>query len=323
MAEERRFVIGDEEDGRRLDRFLAGGCCLPLSRSRIQNLIKAGEVLVNGFSSRSSHRVIAGDEVVVVMPDFRPEEVIPEDIPLHILYEDDDLLVVDKPAGMVVHPAAGHYSGTLVNALLFYSPRLSTINGPLRPGIVHRLDKDTSGVLVVARTNEAHLRLARGIKEHKLARKYLALVRGEMELEEGTIDVPLGRHVLKRKEMAVRHQGGKVAVTHYRVLERFGPATLLKVTLTTGRTHQIRVHLAYLGHPVVGDKTYGRKPSSCPPGGGQAFSFQLSTFINRQSLHAHTLGFIHPSRKEFMEFTAPLPGDMERLLQKLREVPIL
>ncbi len=303
MEGQRRFLVQNKENGQRLDKFLAGQH-LPLTRSRIQSLIREGEVSVSGSLSRCSHRVAAGDEVVIVIPDLKPREIIPEDIPLHIPYEDNELLVVNKPEGMVVHPAAGHYTGTLVNALLFYSPRLSTLNGPLRPGIVHRLDKETSGILVVAKTNEAHLHLARGIKEHKVARKYLALVQGEMELEEGTVEVPLGRHLLKRKKIVVRHQGGKVAITHYRVLERFARATLLKVTLATGRTHQIRVHLAYIGHSVIGDKTYGRK---------------LSTLINRQALHAYTLGFIHPSRKEYMEFTAPLPEDMEQLLQKLKE----
>lgn len=303
MKEQRRFVIGEEEDGLRLDRFLAGQH-LPISRSRIQSLIREGEVSVNGSPSRCSHRVAAGNKVVIIMPDLKPGKIIPEDIPLHILYEDNELLVINKPAGMVVHPAAGHYSGTLVNALLFYSPHLSTINGPLRPGIVHRLDKDTSGILVVARTNEAHLHLAREIKEHKLTRKYLTLVRGDMELEEGTIDAPLGRHTVERKKIAVRHWGGKVAITYYHVLERFGPATFLEISLATGRTHQIRVHLSHLGHPVVGDRTYGGK---------------FSTLINRQALHAHILGFIHPSRKEYIQFTVPLPEDMEKLLQRLRE----
>lgn len=317
MKEQRRFVVGDVGDSLRLDKFLAGQS-LPLSRSRIQNLIREGEVLVNGSPSKCSHWVTAGDEVIILMPNLEAErEVIPENIPLSIPYEDDELLVINKPAGMVVHPAAGHYSGTLVNALLFYSPCLSTINGPLRPGIVHRLDKDTSGVLVVARTNEAHLHLAREIRKHKLTRKYLALAQGEMELEKGTIEVPLGRHIRERKKVAPRHQGGRVAITHYRVLERFEPATLLEVTLVTGRTHQIRVHLAYIGHPVVGDKTYGGKPS--PRGRLRKGSLQLSTLINRQSLHAYTLGFIHPSRKEYMEFTVPLPGDMEKLLQRLKK----
>jgi 23S rRNA pseudouridine1911/1915/1917 synthase len=312
MEKERVFVVGDEENGLRLDKFLAGQG-LPISRSRIQSLIRKREVLVNGSLSRCSYRVAAGDEILTVIPDLGPGEIIAEPIPLNILYEDDELLVVNKPAGMVVHPAAGHYSGTLVNALLSYSPRLPTINAPLRPGIVHRLDKDTSGILVVARTNEAYLHLTRELKKRKFTRKYLALVRGKIEPDEGTVEVPLGRHILERKKIAVRHQGGKVAITHYRVLERFGPATLLKVTLATGRTHQIRVHLAYIGHPVVGDKTYGGKknlvthPSSLIPAFG------------RQALHAYTLGFVHPSGKGYLEFTASLPGDMQGLLQRLRE----
>ncbi|NOX97649.1 MAG: RluA family pseudouridine synthase [Nitrospirae bacterium] len=310
MEKQQRFMVEDEEDGLRLDKFLAGRH-LPLSRSRIQNLIRTGKVSVNSSSSRCSHRVVAGAEITILIPDLKPREILPEDIPLHILYEDNELLVINKPAGMVVHPAAGHYSGTLVNALLFYSPRLSTINSSLRPGIVHRLDKDTSGILVVAKTDEAHLHLGREIKEHKFSRKYLALVRGDMELEEGTIEVPLGRHVLERKKIAVRHQGGKKATTHYRVLERFGLATLLEVTLTTGRTHQIRVHLAHLGHPVIGDKTYGRKSS--------LFNLPFAYLINRQALHAYTLGFVHPSKKEYMEFTVSLPEDMKKLLQELRK----
>ncbi len=312
MEKQRVFVVGDEEKGLRLDKFLAGQG-LPISRSRIQSLIRKGEVLVNGSLSRCSYRIAAGDEIVTVIPDLKPGEIIPEPIPLNILYEDDELLVVNKPAGMVVHPAVGHYSGTLVNALLAYSPRLPTLNAPLRPGIVHRLDKDTSGILVVARTNEAYLHLSRELKKRKFTRKYLALVRGKLELDEGTIEVPLGRHILERKKIAVRHQGGKVAITHYRVLERFGPATLIKVTLATGRTHQIRVHLAYIGHPVVGDKTYGSRKKLI------THHSSLITDFGRQALHAYTLGFVHPSGKKYLEFTASLPEDMEGLLQRLRE----
>ena len=256
MEERQEFIV--EEDGLRLDKFLAEQA-LPLSRSQIQSLIKEGKVTVNRLPSKSSHRVVAGDKVSIVVPEQEPLKVLPEDIPLDILYEDEELLIVNKPPGMVVHPAAGHYSGTLVNGLLFHCPHLSTINGPLRPGIVHRLDRDTSGVLMVAKTDEAHLDLARQIKERSIKRKYLALVEGKCELDEGTIEAPLGRHILKRKEMAVRHQGGRFALTHYRVLERFKAATLLEITLATGRTHQIRVHLTYIGHPVVGDKTYGKK----------------------------------------------------------------
>lgn len=306
MEERQEFIV--EEDRVRLDRFLSKQA-LPLSRSQIQSLIKQGKVTVNRLPSKSSHRVAAGDEVSVLIPEQEPLKVLPEDIPLDVLYEDEELLIVNKPPGMVVHPAAGHYSGTLVNGLLFHCRHLSTINGPLRPGIVHRLDKDTSGTLMVAKTDEAHLDLARQIKERSVKRKYLALVERRLELDEGTIEAPLGRHILKRKRMAVRHQGGRFALTHYRVLQRFKVATLLEITLATGRTHQIRVHLAYIDHPVVGDKTYGRKSSK--------FKRETS-LINRHALHAQLLGFIHPSKKEYMQFTAPLPHDMTELLHNMR-----
>ncbi len=317
MEEKQEFIV--EEDGLRLDKFLAKRA-LPLSRSQIQGLIKRGKVTVNRLPSKSSHRVVAGDKVSIVVPEQEPLKVLPEDVPLDILYEDEELLIVNKPPGMVVHPAAGHYSGTLVNSLLFHCPHLSTINGPLRPGIVHRLDRDTSGVLMVAKTDEAHLDLARQIKERSIKRKYLALVEGRLELDEGTIEAPLGRHILKRKEMAVRHQGGRFALTHYRVLERFKAATLLEITLATGRTHQIRVHLTYIGHPVVGDKTYGRKGLRFTPFRDNSLTrFKRETSpINRQALHAQLLGFAHPSRKEYMQFTAPLPHDIEQLLHNLR-----
>ncbi len=303
MEERQEFIV--QEDRVRLDKFLSKRA-LPLSRSQIQSLIKQGKVTINGLPSKSSHGVVAGDKVNVLIPEPQPLKVLPEDIPLDILYEDEDLLIINKPPGMVVHPAAGHYSGTLVNSLLFHCRHLSTINGPLRPGIVHRLDKDTSGTLMVAKTDEAHLDLAGQIKERSVKRKYLTLVEGRLEMDDGTIEAPLGRHILKRKRMAVRHQGGRFALTHYRVLERFKGATLLEITLATGRTHQIRVHLAYIGHPVVGDKTYGRK------------GLRQTSLINRQALHAQLLGFIHPSRKEYMQFTAPLPHDMGQLLHNIR-----
>ncbi|MCK4325475.1 RluA family pseudouridine synthase [bacterium] len=322
MEERQEFIV--EEDRVRLDKFLAKQA-VALSRSQIQSLIKRGRVTVNGQVSKSSHRVVAGDKVRVLIPEREPLKVLPEDIPLHILYEDEELLIVNKPPGMVVHPAAGHYSGTLVNGLLFHCQNLSTINGPLRPGIVHRLDKDTSGTLMVAKTDEAHLNLVRQIKERRIKKKYLALVEGRLELDEGTIEAPLGRHILDRKRMAVRHQGGRFALTHYRVLERFKIATLLEITLATGRTHQIRVHLAYIGHPVVGDKTYGRKGLRFTHFRDNSLTgFKRETsLIDRQALHAQLLGFVHPSRKEYMQFTAPLPHDMKQLLHNLKESPFI
>jgi 23S rRNA pseudouridine1911/1915/1917 synthase len=298
------YRVEEGNAGERLDVFLAKENP-ELSRSHIQKLITGQQVTVNGDPVRSSYRVKPGDEVVLRVPPPRELEVVPENIPLDIYYEDADVVVVNKPRGMVVHPAEGNYSGTLVNALLFHCRDLSGVNGIMRPGIVHRLDKDTSGLIMVAKNDLAHLELARQLKERRVTRRYIALAHGNFAEDRGTVDAPIGRHPRDRQRMAVVNQGGRHAVTHYRVLERFGPYTLLELRLETGRTHQIRVHMAYLGHPLVGDLKYG--PSR------PHFDLQ------GQFLHAATLGFQHPRKGEYMEFTAPLPGELQDILARLKE----
>ena len=244
--------------------------------------------------------------IALTIPEPEEPEILPEDIPLDILYEDSDVILINKPKNMVVHPAAGHYTGTLVNALMYHCRGdLSGINGVLRPGIVHRIDKDTTGVLIVCKNDRAHNALAEQLKKHSITRKYRAIVCGNLKEDEGTVDAPLGRHPQDRKKMAIVRSGGKRAVTHYRVLERFGNDTYIECQLETGRTHQIRVHMASLGHPLLGDEIYGRAKSP----------FKLEG----QTLHAMVLGFIHPTTGEYMEFEAPLPEYFEKLLEKLRK----
>lgn len=291
------------EAGVRLDLFLAEKYP-DLSRSRIQGIINDRLLTVNQKIEKPSYRIRSGDRIEFKMPEPTPLEAEPEQIPLEVLYEDQDLVVVNKPQGMVVHPAEGNYSGTLVNALLFHCRDLSGINGRLRPGIVHRIDKDTSGVLVVAKTDFAHQGLAEQIKRHSVARIYTALVRGNLADERGTVDAPIGRHPVDRKRMAVVH-GGRRAVTHYRVLKRFRGYDLIEARLETGRTHQIRVHMAYIGHPLVGDLRYG--PADNKLG------------LQGQALHATTLGFIHPRTGDYIEFSVSLPGRMELALRQLEE----
>jgi len=301
--EERKFIANGESEGSRLDVFLAQKCS-DLSRSRIQKLIKDGHALVNGKTIKPNFTVSEGDEIRLAIPELKELEVIPQEIPFQVVYEDADLMVVNKPQGMVVHPAAGNYEGTLVNALLHYCQDLSGINGVLRPGIVHRIDKDTSGLLLVAKNDFAHQGLAEQIKEHSLTRVYRAIVHGNIPEPAGVIDAPIGRHPIHRKKMAVVLKNSKKAVTHYRVLERFKEYTYIEAKLETGRTHQIRVHMSYLGYPVVGDPLYG--PKKC--------KFNLKG----QALHAAVIGFIHPQNGKYMEFTAPLPPYFQELLEKLR-----
>jgi len=299
--EKHKFLVVDKSA--RLDVFLSQQG-LSLSRAAIQKLIKNKNVLVNGCPLKRSHLVKQGDEITIEIPEVSSN--MAENIPLDILYEDESILIINKPAGMVVHPAAGHHRGTLVNALLGYTRRLSS-QDCLRPGIVHRLDKDTSGVLLIARTDPAHLDLTRQMKERSIKKIYIALVHGKVEPEKGEITAPIGRHRRQQRKMAVRYAGGREAISYYQVLKRQETTTLLEVTPSTGRTHQIRVHLSYIGYPVVGDKIYGR---------GQKRSKELSPIDSfpRQALHAYKLGFIHPARKEYVEFTAPLPEDMKMLL---------
>lgn len=287
----------------RIDVFLAGEM-EGFSRSHIQKLVKQGMVLVGDKPVKSNYRLDEGDIIHVQVPDAVVPEILPEDIPLDILYEDEDLLVVNKPKGMVVHPGAGHYSQTLVNALLYHCRgELSGINGVMRPGIVHRIDMDTTGSLLVCKNDFSHQAIAAQLKEHSITRRYRAVIHGNLSEDEGCVDAPIGRHPIERKKMAVNEKNGKPAVTHYRVLQRFEKFNYIECCLETGRTHQIRVHMSYLHHPLLGDTLYG--PAKSP--------FKLQG----QTLHAMVLGFIHPRTGEYMEFTAPLPGYFEELLKKL------
>lgn len=277
-----------------------------ITRSYLQKLLKDGSVQMNGKPVKASTKTAVGAVIALTIPEPEEPEILPENIPLDILYEDSDVILINKPKNMVVHPAAGHYTGTLVNALMYHCRGdLSGINGVLRPGIVHRIDKDTTGVLIVCKNDRAHNALAEQLKEHSITRKYRAIVCGNLKEDEGTVDAPLGRHPQDRKKMAIVRSGGKRAVTHYRVLERFGNNTYIECQLETGRTHQIRVHMASLGHPLLGDEIYGRAKSP----------FKLEG----QTLHAMVLGFIHPTTGEYMEFEAPLPEYFEKLLEKLRK----
>ncbi len=300
---ELKFVC--EDKGTRVDLWLSERL-EEYSRSYIKKLIDDGMLLVNGEQVKSNYKLKSKDEVLLRIPDPKPLDVCAEDIEVPILYEDEDIVVVDKPRGMVVHPAAGNYSGTLVNALLGYcGDNLSDINGVIRRGIVHRIDRDTSGVLVVAKNNIAHEKLSEKLKVHDIERVYAALVYGVIAENQGKIDAPIGRHPTDRKKMAVNIKNGKRAVTHFRVLERFKDATYIEVNLETGRTHQIRVHMSYIGYPIIGDTVYGRKNDRYG--------------INGQALHAKKLGFVHPTRGEYMEFESPLPDYFENLLEELRQ----
>lgn len=293
-----------DRSGERIDRFLSNDL-ENLSRSYIQKLLKDGGVLVNRKVVKPNYKLNTGDEILVQIPDPQTLDILPEDIPLDILYEDDDILVVNKPKGMVVHPSPGHYSHTLVNAILYHCKnRLSGINGVLRPGIVHRIDMDTTGSLLICKNDSAHQILAGQLKEHSITRRYHAVVHGNFKEDTGTVNAPIGRHPVDRKKMSTKAPNGRVAVTHYRVLERLGNYTYIECELETGRTHQIRVHMASIGHPIVGDAVYG--PAKCP--------FKLQG----QTLHAKTLGIIHPGSGKYMEFDAPLPEYFTALLECLR-----
>lgn len=289
----------------RLDRYVADE--LPdLSRSYIQQLITDGAVLVDGQVHRSSFKVTPGEVVTVDLPDVEESEILAEDIPLDILYEDDDILMINKPAGMVVHPAAGHATGTLVNAVLYHAPEIS-IHGSTRPGIIHRLDKDTSGVMVVAKSDRAQTSLVEQWLERTVQKRYITLVAGVVEEDTATINVPIGRNQVNRQQMATS-RSGREAITHFTVLERFAETTLLDVAIDTGRTHQIRVHLNFIGYPVVGDTLYGNKVSA-------RIAEELG--LKRQFLHASTLGFAMPGSGESRTFEAPLPDDLQSALDRL------
>ncbi|KGI85071.1 MULTISPECIES: RluA family pseudouridine synthase [Exiguobacterium] len=275
------------------------------SRSQIQDWIKAGDLLVNGQVVKPNYKLQEGDEIVVTVPEAVELEVLPENIKLDVVYEDEDVIVVNKARGMVVHPAAGHTSGTLVNALLYHCDDLSGINGVKRPGIVHRIDKDTTGLLMVAKNDVAHESLASQLKDRKIKREYIALVHGEVAHELGTIEAPIGRDTNDRQRMTVTDKNAKEAITHFRLLERYKDFTLVECKLETGRTHQIRVHMRYIGHPLAGDPKYGPR---------------RTIQLNGQALHAATLGFFHPRTDEWLEFEAPLPADFEAELAKLDKI---
>ena len=297
------FKVDESSVGTRLDVFISNKF-ENKSRSYIQGIIEGETATVNGKCRKSNYKLKLEDTVTLSIPEPVELNVKAEEIPLDVIYEDSDVIVINKPQDMVVHPAPGNYSGTLVNALLNHCTDLSGINGIVRPGIVHRIDKDTSGVLVVAKNDNAHNSLAVQLKDHSMTRSYLALVEGIIKSDEGTVDEPMGRHPIDRIKMAVV-KTGKKAITHYKVIERFDSYTLVECNLETGRTHQIRVHMAKIGHPLVGDLVYGYKK--------QRFN------LKGQALHAKRLGFMHPSTNEYMEFVSPLPDYFEKLINKLRK----
>lgn len=299
----REFLVEEEEQDIRIDKYLAGVC--NVSRSYLQKLLKDGLVLVEGAPIKGSYKVNEGDRILVDLPEAVEPEIAAEPMDLDILYEDEDILLINKPKNMVVHPAAGHYTGTLVNGLMDHCRgNLSGINGVLRPGIVHRIDKDTTGVLIVCKNDQAHQSIAAQLKAHSITRKYYAIVHGNLKDDEGTVDAPIGRHPTDRKKMAVNYKNGKPAITHYQVLRRLNGYTFIECRLETGRTHQIRVHMASLGHPLLGDAVYG--PAKCPVPG-----------LEGQTLHAGILGVVHPRTGEYMEFSAPLPEYFATLLERL------
>lgn len=286
----------------RIDKYIADSM-EGVSRSQVQIWIGDGQVTVNGSQVKSNYKLAAGDKIELVVPEVAAVEILPENIPLEVVYEDSSVIVVNKQRGLVVHPAPGHASGTLVNALMYHCHDLSGINGELRPGIVHRIDKDTSGLLMAAKNDKAHASLAAQLKDHSVNRRYIALVHGHVQHDQGTIDAPIGRDAHDRKMFTVTERNSKHAVTHFSVMERLGDYTLLELKLETGRTHQIRVHMKFIGHPLVGDPMYGRSKG---------------VKMNGQALHAATLGFVHPDSGETLEFNAPLPQDMEDVLASLR-----
>lgn len=300
-----KFVVDEIDEDKRLDLYLSKQL-EDMSRSYIQKLIEKGKVKINNQEMKTKkYKVIENDEIIIEIPQPEVLKIEPENIPIEMVYEDDDLLVVNKPQGMVVHPAPGNYHKTLVNALMYHCKNLSSINGVIRPGIVHRIDKDTSGLLMVAKSDQAHKGLAEQLKEHSINRRYIALVHGNIKEETGTICAPIGRHPVDRLKMAVVDRNGKEATTHFTVLKRWKEYTLIEAKLETGRTHQIRVHMAYIKHPLVGDPIYGPKKQK----------FRL----NGQLLHARVIGFIHPIKEEYMEFTADLPEyfkDIMRILDQ-------
>ena len=303
MIQENEYIIVDDVVGLRLDKAITV-LCEAISRNAVQQLIDDGNILVNGMAVNKKYSVKKNDVVTVLLPEPKELSIDAENIPLDIVYEDEHLLVVNKPKGMVVHPAAGNYNGTLVNALLYHcGSSLSGINGVIRPGIVHRIDKDTSGLLIVAKNDTAHKGLAEQIKDHSFTREYKTIVVGNVKDNEGTIDAPIGRHPKDRKKQAVTDKNSRNAVSHFEVIERYNGFTFLKVRLETGRTHQIRVHMAYRGTPVAGDVVYGNPKKTYG--------------LQGQCLHAATIGFIHPVTKEYLEFTSDLPDYFTDFIRRI------
>lgn len=299
------FIVEDVDAGKRLDSFLAEKNTANYTRSFIGKMIEENLVLYNGKPSKASTKMKAGDRIELFEKEPEPLAVKGEEIPLEIVYEDDDLMVINKPRGMVVHPAPGHTSGTLVNAVLSHAGEsLSSINGVLRPGIVHRIDKDTSGLILVCKNDFSHKALAKQLEEHSITRRYHAICSGRLKEEQGTVSTPIGRDEKNRKQQAINYKHGKEAITHYRLLENLQNASLLECRLETGRTHQIRVHMKSIGHPLLGDPLYGPKKNLYA--------------IKGQALHAMVLGFVHPRSGEYMEFSADYPEDFQKLLNKLR-----
>ena len=304
MPENIILTAAEEDSGSRIDKYISDNIA-QLTRSSVQGLISAGAVMADGRAVSKNYKLRGSEEISVEIPDPEPMDAQPEDIPLDIVYEDADLLVVNKPKGMVVHPAHGNWNGTLVNALLHHCKgQLSGINGVIRPGIVHRIDKDTSGLLIVAKNDRAHVHLAEQIREHSFTREYEAVACGSFKEESGTVDAPIGRHKTDRKKMCVTAENSRNATTHYQVLRQYGGYAHLRLRLETGRTHQIRVHLAYIGHPVLGDQVYG-KPSK---------------WVEGQCLHARKIGFIHPTTGEYMEFSSELPEYFQAVLRRLEKM---
>ena len=302
------FSIVEEQVGERIDKFLAEVLetdnIASFSRTYVQKLITDGNVLVNGNNIKANYKLVLDDIIRIMIPFPEEYTIEPEDIPLDIIYEDEDVILINKPKGMVVHPSAGHYTGTLVNALMYHCDNLSGINGVMRTGIVHRIDMNTTGVLVACKNDAAHLSLSAQLKEHSITRYYYAICHNRFNEESGTVNAPIGRHPLERKKMAINVKRGKDAITHYQVLENFDNYAFIKCKLETGRTHQIRVHMSSISHPLLGDNVYCRARSS--------FS------VVGQTLHAGVLGFVHPRTGEYMEFEAPLPDYFEAILAKLR-----
>ena len=301
------FIVEDVDAGKRLDSFLAEKNTANYTRSFIGKMIEENLVLYNGKPSKASTKIKTGDRIELFEKEPEPLAVKGEEIPLEIVYEDDDLMVINKPRGMVVHPAPGHTSGTLVNAVLSHAGEsLSSINGVLRPGIVHRIDKDTSGLILVCKNDFSHKALAKQLEEHSITRRYHAICSGRLKEEQGTVSAPIGRDEKNRKQQAINYKHGKEAITHYRLLENLQTASLLECRLETGRTHQIRVHMKSIGHPLLGDPLYGPKKNLYA--------------IKGQALHAMVLGFVHPRSGEYMEFSADYPEDFQKLLNKLRMI---